>query len=99
MSPKPSPETSRAGDLARKYLTVQNVLLVLVTLFQGGQYWERQQVTHSDAAKAISAIEVRLLAAETAAMTTYARRDVLDVTLRSMDARLTAIENLLRARQ
>jgi hypothetical protein len=99
MSPKPESSTRLLADLVRKHVTSHNVLMLLVLLFQGGQLWERQQVTNHDIGTAVSALEVRLQAAEATAIATYVRRDVLDVTLRSMDARLTAIESLLRDRR
>ena len=99
MSPKPEPSTRLLADLVRRYVTAPNVLMALVLLFQGGQLWERQQTTTHDVGQAVASLEVRLQAAENSAVATYVRRDVLDVTLRSMDARLTAIETLLRERR
>lgn len=100
MSPSSKAESSRPlADLVRRYVTVHNVLMALVLLFQGGQYWERQQHTAVETTQSVAALEVRLEAAERASIATYVRRDVLDVTLRSMDARLTAIETLLRERR
>jgi hypothetical protein len=112
MSPK-APEPARSADLTkpltdwiRRHITPHNVLMALVLLFQGGQYWEKQQQTNQDLTRAVAAFEVRLQAQELALKAddstnaqTYARRDVIEALLRAIDTRLTTIEGLMRGRR
>lgn len=97
--PDQDPVKGALSVWAEKNLTVQNFLILLMLLFQAGGWWQRQQASTADLQKSVSAFEVRLQAAETAVKTSsditgsiYVRRDVLDVTLRSMDDRLKNIE-------
>lgn len=106
----PEPEVvvrSAMAKWAAKNLTLTNVLMVLVLLFQGGQQLERwtlgQQSANSDFARRIGALEIRLQAAENKVASdegtnaaTYMRQDVVNAVLKSMDQRLTNIEQLLR---
>jgi hypothetical protein len=110
MSPK-LPEPARSADAMLpkplrewigRHLTVQNTLMALVLaaqgLAQGGHYLP---AIAGDATP--DAIEVRLQAAEKKAIEleamadrTYMRKDVIDATLKTIDVRLAAIEQLLR---
>lgn len=99
----PERPPSALSEWAEKNLTVQNFLILMLLLFQAGGWWKEQQNNTADLARSVSSFEIRLQAAETAtrlatdtAGSIYVRRDVLDVTLKSMDERLKNIETWMR---
>lgn len=105
-----APARSALAQWAAKNLTVTNLLLAVVFLFQTGSAWARWSGQQADATEKlvgrIGALEIRLQAAETAASSesgynanTYVRQDVINAVLKSMDQRLTNIEGLLRERE
>ena len=82
----------------KRHVNLQNALLVLVTLFNAGTYWERQQHTNARVAEELASVRVDLATLRQERETVYVRKDIFQLQLAALEGRLAVLEGLVRHR-